>query len=256
MSKAGVKRPGVSRGAVAASLMVHAVLLTLLAWTAPALRLPTADWRPDVVVSLAPSIVRLPSPPSSIVAPQPTANLPAATARPKPTRPAELKAPRAPTPAAPPRPAPAPAQQPAAPAPAAASAPAAPGAAAPRPGSDTSASSGDPRGAVREAIGCSHEVFLRLNAAERAACDRKLAELPKARGATVDTIPPLKRGAYDRQAAQDARRRDHEGAMPNPITPCEPGASFSNLGVGCLPASAMHGLRFGSTPRGPAPDGS
>jgi hypothetical protein len=69
---------------------------------------------------------------------------------------------------------------------------------------------------VRDLIGCSHQDFLRLNAAERAACERKMAELPKTPGATVDPIPPLKRGAYDRQALHDERCKRYETPVGAP----------------------------------------
>ena len=120
--------------------------------------------------------------------------------------------------------------------------PPAPTSPAPARAAEAPASGGDVRGAVREAIGCAHETYLRLSAAERAACERKLAELPKARGATVDPIPALKRGEYDRQAARDARRRDHDGPMSNPVVPCE--GLGSNFSLGCVPKEAMHGVRF------------
>lgn len=106
-------------------------------------------------------------------------------------------------------------------------------------------------GAVRAAIGCSHEEFLRLNAAERAACERKMAQTPPV-GAYVDPIPPLKRGAYDRQAAADARRRDHEGPMRDMFVPCE--GVGSNFGIGCLPPDAKHRALLGAGARPPPPD--
>lgn len=229
--------------------------MALLAWTTPALRLPTTTAAPDMTVRLIPilplDIQRRPSP-SAAASP---AAAPAAASAPRTARRSPAPPPPKPLPAptpiarpAPPAPAPRPTPLPGPAAPALRPGPSTGKAPAPAPGPDPN---GDVHGAVRAAIGCSHEDFLKLTPAERAACDRKLAEA-KPRGAYVDPIPPLKRGAFDRQAAADARRRDHEGVMPNPIVACE--GLGSNFGTGCLPPEAIHHFPVGAAPRAPAPD--
>ena len=254
LSQAGKRRQGLRRAtAVALALAAHAGVLALLAWTTPALRLPSVEWPADVTVELSP---RTPQAPSPIAAP---ASAPSHAARAQPVVSPSERRRDAPLPARLPRPSPA---APSAPAPpvsrppssqAGSAGPAGPGPPSPNPGpSPQERTGGDPRGAVRAAIGCSHEDFLRLNAVERDACQRKLADQPRGAGPKLDLIDPLKRAGYDRQAAADARRRGHDGPMSAPVVACSgPG---SNFGTGCLPPEAMHSTRGGATPRPPAPD--
>jgi hypothetical protein len=197
--------------AVVVSLVVHVVALTILAWSTPALRMPVAGWRPDVTLELAPRPAAPQagggaSAPSTLNPHRPERILPNAPPLPLPPS----AAPRAPASASTPPPSPAP--QTAAPrAPqAASSAPGGTAPPAPATGGRTASGpgerpAGDAQGAVRAAIGCAHEDYLKLNATERAECVRKMGELPPAHGPALDRIPALKRGAFDRRAEHDER---------------------------------------------------
>lgn len=253
MSRTGERRRGIDRDraiAIALAIVAHALALALLAWTTPALKLPSIDFPPDVTLDLRP--LTLPRESSTASAARSRAAREAQTPR---LAPAPVY--RAPTPrtlaAKPQQPSPAPPTPPARAAAPRAGDTGPPGPPATSPGLQLQdKGGGDPRGAVRAAIGCSHEDFLRLSAAERDACQRRMAEQPRIIGPKLDLIDPLKRKAYDQQAAADARRRDHEGPMSAPVIPCS--GVGSNFGVGCVPPEAMHSARGGATPRSPAPD--
>lgn len=91
---------------------------------------------------------------------------------------------------------------------------------------------GDLRGALRAAIGCAHQDYLNLSAAERARCDHELAT-GQAAIPVIDRIPGEKRARFSQQALDDERRRAaREAVIPQPIVQCDgPG---SNLGLGCI----------------------
>ncbi len=137
-----------------------------------------------------------------------------------------------------PRPAPPPA--PSSPAPAAAaaarSAPAPDFRLPPGYGRQTEEAGGGLKGVLRATVGCAHEDFVHLTAAERDHCLSAFAR-DAGHGLAVDAVPADKRAAYDVEAAANARRRANKtGPLVAPVVACDgPG---SNLGGGCLPADS------------------
>ncbi len=103
------------------------------------------------------------------------------------------------------------------------------------------ATGGGLRGVLRATVGCAHEDYVRLTAAEREHCLGAFAR-DAGRSMAVDAVPSDKRAAYDLEAAANARRRAlREGPIASPVVPCDgPGA---NLGGGCLPPEAHTGTQ-------------
>jgi len=97
------------------------------------------------------------------------------------------------------------------------------------------------RGVLRATVGCAHENYAALTAAERERCAQAFVR-DASRGVRVDPVPSDKREAYDAEAAANARRRAaKEGGTASPIVACDgPG---SNLGGGCLPDEAHAHIR-------------
>lgn len=112
--------------------------------------------------------------------------------------------------------------------------PAAPAVAGPAAAAPFADAEGDLRGALRAAIGCAHEDFLSLSAAERARCQWQLAS-GQAAIPRIDHMSPERRAELEAEAASNERRRlGREGAPAQIIVACSgPG---SNFGVGCLPS--------------------
>ena len=136
-----------------------------------------------------------------------------------------------------PRPAPLP-PAPSSPAPAAAarSAPAPDFRLPPGYGRQSDEAGGGLKGVLRATVGCAHEDFAHLTAAEREHCLSAFAR-DAGHGLAVDAVPADKRAAYDVEAAANARRRANKtGPLVAPVVACDgPG---SNLGGGCLPADS------------------
>ena len=177
-------RPRTSRTAaiIAASAVIHMVLLAALAIEATRPRAPPAQEPPDIVVSLE----QFPKPPP---APKSPARMPQTAHAPAPAR--------APSPAlavhAPPVAAPVPAEI----------------------GSGETAAMGDVVRALRGSVGCSNPDAANLNPAEREACRRRFhAGLETARpmlGLTAE-----KRARFDQVSrCQEVYRAYKEAPMPN-----------------------------------------
>ena len=98
------------------------------------------------------------------------------------------------------------------------------------------------RAFLRGTVGCESADAVHLTAEERARCNERFAQ--DARGAQpFSGIDPDKRGAYSVQAAADERKRAaREGMGASPIVSCS--GVGSNMGVGCLPDSAMGRVRI------------
>jgi hypothetical protein len=228
---------------------MHLALFAYLARVMPVLRTPSYGPEPDVQVELA----RFPT-------------IPLPEAQPRPARAVERHAPRSqlapsvrPTPApnrAPParsiqaRPQPVPPR-----APVVAAAPAPPSTASasiPAQGGKTGQAVGGSGGArapanypgdeerdgvrtfLRATVGCSHEEYLHLNAAERANCDQRVGKDARAvANVTLDALPSGKRAYYD--AVQQAYQAAHD-----PRTPVD-----TSAGGGSWTGQAGHGLGFG-----------
>jgi len=93
------------------------------------------------------------------------------------------------------------------------------------------------RAFLRGTVGCESPDAVHLTADERARCAERFAEDAR-NGQGFSGIDPAKRGAYSVQAAADERKRAaREGMGPTPIVSCT--GVGSNMGVGCLPDSAM-----------------
>ena len=94
-------------------------------------------------------------------------------------------------------------------------------------------------GLLREAVGCGHDVWMRLSAAERARCDKGFAAAA-AKGERFP-LPDDKLAGFAAQAAANERKRaSREGSLPNTLPPCDPAMVGSNLLPSCLPKEAMH----------------
>lgn len=248
MAPARVRR---RRGvAVAVSAGVHVLLLALLAVSAPALRLPTARFPPDITLEIAPlpPSLRTERPPAAAArapksAAKPTqASTPASAVSPRPERSVPQGLPPA-VPNAPPAPAPA--------ASGVAGPPAPDVAAAAGQGRDwrVKPEGGDVHGLVHEAIGCGHVQHLKLTSAEQAACDRKFASLRGIETPHVDLIPAEKRAYYDSVAAAYAKVREGGGSPGRlPVGP-KPPALLADKGGGLYIPGVGCAIRF-SVPRG------
>ena len=95
---------------------------------------------------------------------------------------------------------------------------------------------------MRATVGCEHQDYAKLSAAEREHCQKAFVR-DASHGPSVDGVPSDKREDYDREAAANARRRaQKEGSTTgSPVVPCDgPG---SNLGGGCLPDEAHKKVR-------------
>jgi colicin import membrane protein len=92
------------------------------------------------------------------------------------------------------------------------------------------------RGVLRATVGCEHQDYARLTAAERERCLQAFGR--DARGAgLIDGIPQDKRVAFDAQALADEKKRQaRTGPLGQPIVKCE--GQGSNMGAGCLPDDA------------------
>ena len=100
-------------------------------------------------------------------------------------------------------------------------------------------SAGDLSGFLRATVGCSHDDWMRLSAAERARCDRNFARA--AEGAGKLPLPTERLAAFATQADADARKRaGREGSLPNTLPACDPTMVGSNMMPYCLPKEAMH----------------
>jgi hypothetical protein len=97
------------------------------------------------------------------------------------------------------------------------------------------------RGVLRSTVGCEHQDYAHLSAAEKERCAGAFLR-DAAHGPAVDRVPAAKREAYDQEAAANERRRlQKEGGLASPVVSCDgPG---SNLGGGCLPDEAHKKIR-------------
>jgi hypothetical protein len=95
--------------------------------------------------------------------------------------------------------------------------------------------------ALRTSVGCDYDKTVHLTPSEKDRCSQHYGEVAK-KGSVFSGIDPLKRGAFDAQAAADERKRaNRTGPVPQPLIACDgPG---SNLGGACLPDSAIAHLR-------------
>jgi len=94
------------------------------------------------------------------------------------------------------------------------------------------------RAFLRGTVGCESAEAVHLTAEERARCAERFAQDAR-NGQGFSGIDPAKRGAFSAQAAADEHKRslrDNLGSAPL-IVPCQ--GQGSNMGVGCLPDSAM-----------------
>ncbi len=232
-------------GAAAASLALHGVLLAWLAASVlprASLR-PEAPPRPDVRLELE----RPPAPPDprpaalgAAVARAASPDLAPAAARPRPAPPSPVRA--APAPSAPA----APLQAPPAP-PAPERGPAAGGGStsplgAPAGGAPARLSGAEANvgGFLRATVGCSHEGYMRLSAAERARCDAGYAS---AKGAPLP-LETDKLAAFSREALRnEAKRARGEGPLRGGFVPCDTAMVGANLSPGCLPPDAYAKFR-------------
>lgn len=90
------------------------------------------------------------------------------------------------------------------------------------------------RSFLRATVGCSHEEYLHLNAAERANCDRRVGKDARAfANVNVNSLPADKRAYYD--AVQQAYQATHD-----PRTPVD-----TSAGGGTWTGQGGHGLGFG-----------
>jgi hypothetical protein len=90
------------------------------------------------------------------------------------------------------------------------------------------------RSFLRATVGCSHEEYLHLNAAERANCDKRVGKDARAfANVNIDALPADKRAYYD--AVQQAYQSTHD-----PRTPVD-----TSAGGGTWTGQGGHGLGFG-----------
>ena len=231
---------------------MHLGLFAYLAHVTPVLRAPAYGPQPDIQLALAPPL-RLA--PSAIPVPAPTPResrtverqvqrsqlavsrpqlRPAAPARAIQARPTPAPAPHAPV--APPAP----------PSTASASIPAAGAKAGVAQGAGGAGSGRSPanypgdeerdgvRTFLRATVGCSHEEYLHLNAAERANCDRRVGKDARAvANLNLDALPSEKRAYYD--AVRDAYAATHD-----PRTPVD-----TTAGGSTWTGQGGHGIGFG-----------
>jgi hypothetical protein len=214
---------------LAASVLIHGLVLGVLGFHAPQARWPLADRSPPISVSL----VRT----TRAAASQPAAETPV-------TRGSAPARSRASPEAEPASSAPSPVHAAASPAPGTSGSP------------DASAgilpAEAGVRDALRSLLGCQSGAERHMTEEEKIRCSRPFAEA--ARTATpFSGIDPAKRAAYAAQAAADERKRAaRDGAPAEVIVSCGgfgqahdfPAAGGSNLGGGCLPDSAIGHVRI------------
>lgn len=222
--------------AIAGSLLAHVLVLSLIGFAAPSLRVLTPPEPPAVEIYLQPDFpsLRAPKPlpasPSTAAAPaEPRARGPVARdRRPPPPRPL------------PPVPAPAPGRTPAGPAPLPAPGPSgATGSAAGPPAAGVwggGLAGGGAQDVLRGSVGCDVEDrnLIELSPQERGRCNQRF-------GAEARKAPPFKAGrSLGYAAAEDQRRYERSGPLGNPVQPCADvgtgraeGSNFAG-GGGCL----------------------
>ncbi len=93
-------------------------------------------------------------------------------------------------------------------------------------------------GLLRAAVGCSHEVYMRLSVAERERCDGGFATAKGvAPGIADDKLAQFSTQALRNEAVRARREAPGRGGF----VPCDAAVVGSNLGLGCLPADAHSG---------------
>ena len=248
MAAGGVRR-GLGRGraraaGVGASVALHALVLSWLAVTVLPRVAPTAAAPPpDIQVDL----VR--APPLRQGAPRPAAVQPVAVPLPSPALaarrpPPPVVAPPAPTSTPRPPDAAAPTRAPAAAPPSQArgpgGGPAGAAAATGRAGGAGAGPEANLGGLLRATVGCSHDVYMRLSAAERERCDVGFATAKGVAPGLADD----KLAQFSAQALRDEKvRARKEGVGRGGFVPCDTAMVGSNLGIGCLPADASYRIR-------------
>lgn len=246
MTPARARRRRSRLAGLAASAGAHLLLLALLAQVTPGLLPGALDAAPVLKVELAqrsggPAAARASVAPERAATSAPIQAAPASHVRPTPATVTPRTAPASPTPS-----------------PVAAAAPsAAPGGTAAAPaqghgrwrvhgGGDAEAAA---RALVRTTVGCDHQGWLHLTAAERERCARPLLEGMRS-GMTFDAVPAAKRAYYDQVRAAYAKMHEPApmivSASPTDSFGLEPqwrGAQGAHMpGLGCA-------IKFGA-PRG------
>lgn len=194
-------------GGLAASMLAHALVLAVLAWSAaPRLGAIAPDRYREMEVRLVDPPPLAGRPASRVQA----ASEPDRTLSPVPPRPVATPSPQAP--AAPPALAAA-TKGSGSPAPSAATGPGVAIHPGPLPGAE---GAGDFKGFLRAGVGCAHRDGVALTRAEREACDQKAGEVAKA-APTIDRIAPEKRAYYDAVAAAQAAMRYATPVVRTPV---------------------------------------
>jgi len=106
------------------------------------------------------------------------------------------------------------------------------------PGTTVDPAGGGVREALRTSVGCDYEAMIRLTPAERDRCNQIYGEQAKRGPASLGVDPSKLIGFAAEAAANERRRALREGPMPNPIS-----SDCGDMGVGCLPDSAITHVR-------------